>query len=147
MKKKAIICDLDGTLSNAEHRKHFVQAKKWDAFYEALDQDPMNQWCYDLIWAMRQMFRTEIIFVSGRPEKYREKTFAWMDRQRVFNDRILFMRKDGDYRQDAIIKTEIYKAHIEPHYEVKFCIDDRQQVVDAWRALGLVCLQCDEGAF
>ena len=41
-----------------------------------------------------------------------------------------FMRADGDFRQDAIIKTEIYKNEIEPSFEILFCIDDRKQVVD-----------------
>lgn len=57
------------------------------------------------------------------------------------------MRKNDDYRQDAVIKEEIYNLYIQPKFDVLFCIDDRKQVVDAWRNLGLVCLQCDEGQF
>lgn len=44
MKQKAIIVDLDGTLCNAEHRKHYVEAKKkdWKSFYNGIAQDKPN---------------------------------------------------------------------------------------------------------
>ena len=57
------------------------------------------------------------------------------------------MRKDYDNRQDAVIKEEIYKLHIQPKFNVLFCVDDRKQVVDMWRRIGLICLQCAEGEF
>lgn len=57
------------------------------------------------------------------------------------------MRKTGDYRKDCIVKEEIYRKDIEPIYDILFCVDDRKQVVDAWRELGLTCLQCAEGNF
>lgn len=57
------------------------------------------------------------------------------------------MRKDGDFRKDSIVKEEIYREWIEPFHEVLFCIDDRKQVVDMWRSIGLTCLQCAEGNF
>lgn len=151
-KKDAIIVDLDGTMCDTSHRQHLVDAKKWDEFYEALDHDPINQWCDDVVWAVQNEMRWKIIYVSGRPEKYRKKTVAWFTEKwgvEVGQDEDfkLFMRKDGDFRQDAIIKKEIYQNHIEPFFNVKLCIDDRKQVVDMWRSLGLVCFQCAEGDF
>ena len=146
MKQKAIIVDLDGTLCNADHRKHLVEntPKDWDSFYEGLVHDKPHEWCLDLIDGMRGM--AEIIFVSGRPDNYYEHTQEWLTRHGL-HIWPLFMRKQGDFRKDSIVKTEIYRAHIEPIYQVLFCVDDRQQVVDAWRELGLVCLQCAPGNF
>lgn len=155
-KKLAFICDLDGTLCNTDHRQHLVEAKKWDEFYEALDGDPVNLWCEDLVFALHHgdAVRYQPIFVSGRQEKYRRKTVEWFARiweletEQVTDDSfILFMRKDGDFRQDAVIKEEIYRQHIEPKFHVAFAIDDRQQVVNMWRRIGIVCLQCAEGNF
>jgi hydroxymethylpyrimidine pyrophosphatase-like HAD family hydrolase len=147
MKKRAVICDLDGTLCNADHRKHNVEGDKkdWEAFYASLYYDLPNVWCLRLIRAMENI-DFEIIFVSGRPEEWRGKTLEWLE---IFwcSSGPLFMRKDKDFRQDAIIKEEIYREHIEPKYDVLFCIDDRKQVVDMWRRIGLVCLQCAEGNF
>jgi hypothetical protein len=56
-----------------------------------------------------------------------------------------YMRKEHDFRSDQAVKKEIYQRDIEPLYEIIFCVDDRQRVVDAWRDLGLICLQCAPG--
>ena len=45
------------------------------------------------------------------------------------------------------MKEEIYQQHIAGQYNVKFVLDDRQQVVDMWRSLGLTVFQVDEGDF
>jgi hypothetical protein len=37
--------------------------------------------------------------------------------------------------------------HIRPNYDVKYVIDDRDQVVDMWRSLGLRVLQVAPGNF
>lgn len=148
MKTPAIIIDLDGTLCNTAHRQHFMQAKPkdWVAFYGALEQDAPNIWCAEIY---RRFLEDHVVFfVSGRPDNHRAQTLAWM-KKHGFSHRtnILLMRKEGDFRPDHVVKTEIYRNEIEPENEVLFCIDDRQQVVDAWRALGLTCLQCAKGDF
>lgn len=149
-KKAALIIDLDGTLCDTRHRQHHMQGEKkdWDAFYAGIPDDPINDWCADLIYQCSDL-DSMILFVSGRPEKYRSVSKEWLKEKMPWSPGIsrLFMRKDGDFRKDAIVKTEIYHQEIEPYFSVKFCIDDRKQVVDAWRALGLVCLQCAEGDF
>lgn len=151
MKKAAIIVDLDGTLCDTSHRQHHVEKtpKNWIAFYEALIHDKPNDWCERLIDSMRKT-GIEIIFVSGRPDNYRELTEGWLHDwgfSLASDPHPLFMRKSGDFRKDSIVKTEIYREQIKPNFDVVFCIDDRQQVVDAWRELGLTCLQCAKGDF
>jgi hypothetical protein len=169
MKQKAIICDLDGTLFDISHRLHFLKPvvgtnrdfpvettpkkpkKDWKNFNANIPGDTINEWCRELIFAM--FFRNyHIIFSSGREDIYKDVTMEGLiegiglENMQMIRPS-LFMRKAGDHRQDNIVKTEIYKIYIEPKYDVLFCIDDRQQVVDAWRALGLTCLQCAKGDF
>lgn len=145
MKPKAIIVDLDGTLCNTDHRQHLVQAKKWNEFYDALVNDPLHEWCAGLIAAMREQ-GVHALLVSGRPDSHWEQTAQWLSSNMPQWDG-LFMRKTGDYRKDCIVKEEIYRKDIEPRFEVLFCVDDRKQVVDMWRSIGLTCLQCAEGNF
>jgi hypothetical protein len=59
----------------------------------------------------------------------------------------LFMRKQHDNRADWIVKKELFVDEISNIYDVKFVLDDRQQVVDMWRSLGLTCFQVAEGNF
>ncbi len=170
-KINAIICDLDGTLANCSHRLHFVKPtvvaetnrdfpiettpkkpkKDWKNFYANIAYDEVNEWCRELVFAM--YFRNyHIIFCSGRPAEHRDVTLEWLlakigPENMTMIRPSLFMRNSGDYRPDNIVKTEIYQKCIEPKYNVLFCIDDRQQVVNAWRELGLTCLQCAPGNF
>lgn len=138
-----VIVDLDGTLCNVGHRKHFAEQKDWKSFYENMIYDQPNQWCLALL---KRFWPDEIIFITGRPEQYRPQTMEWLTKI-GYEKSPVFMRTDGDHRQDSEVKVEIYKEHIQPYHRVSFCIEDRTQVVQAWRALGLVCLQCDEGNF
>lgn len=145
MKRKAIIVDLDGTLCNANHRKHFVESEKkdWKSFYKGISDDKINEWCNEII---SKMTGYTIIFVSGRPDDYRKETEDWLC-SHLYGHCPLLMRESGDFRKDSVVKEEIYWKKIEPNYDVLFCIDDRKQVVDMWRSIGLTCLQCAEGNF
>ena len=57
------------------------------------------------------------------------------------------MRPTGDDRRDEAIKRKIYDREIAPRFDVLCVLDDRDQVVRTWRALGLVCLQVAPGDF
>ncbi len=56
------------------------------------------------------------------------------------------MRQKNDYRKDAVIKKELFRAHIDGQYRVEFGLDDRDQVVELWRKL-LPCSQVAYGDF
>jgi hypothetical protein len=79
-------------------------------------------------------------------ESSRKITIEWLNKFDIKYD-LLLTRKDNDFRKDSVIKEELYKNFIEPHFDVLFCLDDRKQVVDTWRSLGLICLQCADGEF
>lgn len=93
-----IIFDLDGTLADCEHRRHFVDYKKsrgcenpirqhevdsgkwkpdWQAFYEACDKDaPILPVC-DL-YSHYFCNSDDVHIWSGRYESVREKTIRWI---------------------------------------------------------------------
>jgi hypothetical protein len=89
--------------------------------------------------------------VSGREDSCRDDTVKWLKKYKIAppipSAKWLFMRRTGDYRPDFMIKEEIYHEHIELFYDVVACFDDRQQIVDMWRSLGLTCLQVAKGDF
>lgn len=130
----AIICDLDGTLALHNGRSPYDT--------EDCDTDLLNETVFNIL--MKCAVR--ILFVTGREEKWREKTTAWLKLNfGGFNE--LWMRPTGDFREDSLIKQEIYDAHIRGHYNVDFVLDDRNRVVDMWRRNGLTCLQVADGDF
>ncbi len=150
--KNTIICDLDGTLADCEHRVHHVRntPKNWDAFFAGVREDGVNYPVLSVLGTFMgyEGFRYRLIFCSGRPERCRADTKAWLLEQARLSedDYTLLMRKDGDFRADHIVKQEILDNSI-PKERVLFVLDDRQQVVDMWRRNGLVCFQVAEGNF
>ena len=57
------------------------------------------------------------------------------------------MRREGDNRKDSIVKHELFWKVVAPHWNVIGVLDDRQQVVDMWRSMGLTCAQVAPGDF
>lgn len=135
----AIICDLDGTLAL------FGDANPYDRDFL---QDKVNEAVKNILLSSIQEKEgpTRIILVSGRSDKFLEQTHEWLKRNFLAYNR-LYMRKDGDSRKDSIVKQEIYETYIKDKFNVLFVLDDRDQVVELWRSLGLTCLQVAEGDF
>lgn len=154
-KKDAIICDLDGTLCNIEHRLHHVRGpgkKNWKAFCDEIPNDKPNLWCAKLInrylgQADRSSNSEKVVFCSGRSDEYRKVTETWLHGYCFYNYEGLYMRRRGDSRADYIAKEIILDFELLTRYNILFAIDDRQQVVDLWRRRGLVALQCSHGDF
>lgn len=146
-KTKAIIVDLDGTLANIEHRRCHIEGtkKNWKAFFSEISEDLPHAWCQYLVANMANTH--SIIYLTGRGYEYEKETRNWLDENSPVTGWFLFMRPKDNFEKDCVIKERVYKEHIEPNFEVSFCVDDRNQVVDMWRSLELVCLQCYEGDF
>jgi hypothetical protein len=156
--RNIIVCDLDGTLADCEHRVHHVQRvdgdglkrkPDWDAFYAEIKYDKIHNPVAQVLDRFIDYERTyyDIIFCSGRPERCRVDTVEWLTWAGIAPDTYtLLMRKDGDFRADYIVKQEILDNHIDKD-RVLFVMDDRQQVVDMWRRNGLVCFQVAPGNF
>jgi predicted kinase len=160
--KKCIIFDIDGTLANVEHRRHYVADgnKQWGKFFDAMSEDPpIDDVCElaSLISDYRYMIKAhyfeypyDIFVCSGRPETHKQITEEWLkENVSMLWDESpeLLMRPENDYRSDVIIKREML-AHIRSQgYDVMFVVDDRQSVVDMWRSEGITCLQCAPGDF
>jgi predicted kinase len=136
---RAIICDLDGTLALLNGRSPY------DATH--CDQDLLNVPVADIVQRF-QATGHAIIFLSGREDKFREPTVRFLHTHlgESFPYQLI-MRSTGDMRKDSVIKQELLEREILPHHFVDFVLDDRNQVVDMWRGLGLTCLQVDYGDF
>ena len=58
------------------------------------------------------------------------------------------MRAGDDYRPDFEVKKEIYNGKIAIlGYNIDFALDDRNQIVDMWREMGIKTLQVEPGNF
>lgn len=135
-KPKAILVDVDGTIAQMAGRSPY----EW----HRVGEDAPVEKVINLVNS--QALDTRVIVMSGRDGSCREQTLDWLDVHNVLWDYV-FMREAGDMRKDSIVKLELFNTHIRDEYDVQFVLDDRQQVVDMWRALGLLCLQVAPGDF
>ena len=128
---KCIIVDIDGTLAHMTGRSPY-------------DFDRVNEDAVDIAVAnICQLYYNEgysVILLSGRDEACRAVTVDWLHTNCIAYSR-LFMRAEGDRRQDTVVKKELFDAHIRGMYDVEFVIDDRPCVCRQWRDMGLKVLQ------
>ena len=145
--KFAALFDIDGTLADVSHRRHFVESrpKNWKAFYSRMSDDTTNRQIALIAHALKRA-GYRIVLVTGRPDEYETTTRIWLKRRFIIYDD-LFMRKAGDNRPDEIIKAELLNKIQEAGYVIDMVFDDRKKVVDMWRSKGLLCLQVAEGDF
>jgi predicted kinase len=132
----AIIVDMDGTLSLLNGRSPY------DA--TTCDQDPVNQPVLDTVLMWQKSIK--VIIMSGRTDDSRPPTEKWLAQYGVEPVGV-FMRATGDQRKDSIIKKELFDRHVQGKYNIKFVLDDRKQVVQMWRSIGLTVFQVAEGDF
>ena len=127
---KAIVVDIDGTVAKMVDRGPF----EWDR----VDSDIPRTEIIDIVERMSKTH--EIIFLSGRDSICREKTEEWIKNNINVSRFQLFMRKERDMRADREIKNELFFNHVAPNYAVDFVIDDRKQMIQEWRDIGVMCI-------
>lgn len=144
---KVIVFDIDGTLADMEHRRHWVinKPKNWKAFFAVQHEDPPHE---EIVWLAQKLAGPDsvVIACTGRSSEFRKVTETWLKEQNV-NLAEIFMRKIGDHRPDYIVKVELLNEIRAKYGEPYLWVDDRKSVVDAIRAEGVRVLQVCEGNF
>lgn len=145
---KTVIFDIDGTLADVTHRRHFITdgKKNWTQFNARMGDDVVNSAVVELYHTLWESRKYDIIIVTGRSEEFRKVTEQWLTWNHIPFNRLM-MRKARDNRRDSIVKQDILNELKSEGKKIVFAVDDRQQVVDMWRRNGITCLQCDEGQF
>lgn len=130
----AVIVDIDGTLALKGDRSPYDMTR--------VGEDTVNWPVAGIVHALSEWY--DIVYCSGRSEDARAATEQWLRTNDLSGP--LYMRAEGDIRRDSVVKRELLDR-IGEFYDVQAAIDDRQQVVDMWRAAGLLCLQVAPGDF
>lgn len=139
---QAVVVDLDGTCTirvNGPDGKTMRGPFEWgrvgeDAPYHAV---------VNLVRLLQAHF--SIVFLSGRDEVCSFETRDWLNRHGLKGE--LYMRPQNDNRRDSIVKDELFETYVAQFFDVQFILDDRNQVVEMWRAKGIPTFQVAEGNF
>ena len=128
------VVDIDGVLADAGHRQHHVEQspKDWDAFFAAVGEDPPI--AAGLVLLRELSTEHEVVLLSGRPERTRADTEAWLTRHGIGYGRLV-LRPDTDRRTAARFKADAIRAIGEP-VEVEVVVDDDEGVVETLTRMG-----------
>ena len=139
-----LYCDIDGTVADIQHRRH-LSGKDWDAFFDAAPDDlPIPH-----IIRTVQQFKSlgwAVIFITGRSDRIRGPTKDWLAKHKVTFDG-LYMRSKDDRRTDDIVKDGLFRQAVFDGWEPDLVLEDRQRVVDMWRAYKVPTIQVAPGDF
>lgn len=133
-----VLVDLDGTAAIMCDRSPYDETR--------VSEDTPNEPVLAAVRGMRAM-GYHVVFCSGRTDGCRAATEAWLNAHTGIPYAALLMRAAGDQRADAVVKRELFDAHIRGQYRVVCVFDDRNSVVAMWRALGLTVMQVAPGNF
>lgn len=145
---KTIIVDLDGTIALNKHRQHFIATSppNWNEFFLACVDDKPNPPVIETLQLYKEKNYRIHIF-SARGEIAVNETVQWLERYAVPYDE-LTLREIGCFIPDEKLKAQwLIEKYPNFRDDIFLVLDDRQKVVDMWRAKGLTCFQVAEGSF
>lgn len=134
-----VIFDLDGTLADISHRVHFVRGggRDWASFFAACVDDLPHPHVIETFKAHLDAGHKVRVW-SARSDVVRKQTEDWLLRHGIDPCFLQHMRAAGDNTPDVALKRYWLSQE---HERPDIVYDDRQRVVDMWRAEGIPCFQ------
>lgn len=151
---KSVIFDLDGTLALIDKRRAISTdadgKMDWNTFFnpDMIELDEPNV----PVIEMAKMLKAAgymIVILSGRSKATKEATREWLNEFGVPFD-VLKMRPTSNefkFKPDDKLKQDWLDQLFTDKSDILCVFDDRQKVVDMWRANGLTCMQVAPGNF
>lgn len=121
--------------------------KDYRAFFAACEDDAVIEPIAMVFRALRAQRECAILIASGRSDECKEATMAWLSKYDLSSYHPIYMRKAGDRRPDYKIKSEMLNHMVQDGFAPILAFDDRDQVVNMWRANGIPCAQVAPGDF
>lgn len=148
-----LICDIDGTIADISHRLPFIikgkKAKKdwkkdWDSFFSAMEYDLVRPEIQKLLVQEHALGKT-IIFMTARPDKYRDLTMRWLQTNFLTFSYTLIMRKTNDKRPDTEVKKELLERYFPDKGVIHAILEDRPSVIKVFKDMGLNVIDAGNG--
>ncbi|MGH3367786.1 MAG: LNS2 domain-containing protein [Nocardioidaceae bacterium] len=133
------VIDLDGVLADVRHRLHHLQRrpKDWHAFFSAATTDPVLPEGRAVVEYLAADH--EIVYLSGRPQRWHQDTLAWLQRHQLPLGRLL-LRPDEDRRPARAFKLDRLRV-LAAERTVAVLVDDDRAVCEQARRQGFTVFQ------
>lgn len=135
---KTVLADIDGTTAKMSGRSPYDESR--------VGEDLPNPPVIETITALWEAGH-RVVFMSGRSEACRAETEKWLFEHVPVPYDALHMRRASDRRRDWVVKAELFDRFVRERYNVTCVLDDRDQVVQMLRRIGLDVFQVGEGDF
>jgi hypothetical protein len=142
----AVVFDLDGVLSDAAGRQHFIEwgRRDWDAFFDACGDDPLVAEVARLLELLDPSLR--IVLLTGRPVRVQPQTLAWLAHYRLRWD-VLVMRDRGNYAQVSRFKRAAVTDLRARGFELLLAFEDDPRNRDMFHGEGIPCIYIHSGYY
>jgi phosphoglycolate phosphatase-like HAD superfamily hydrolase len=142
----AVIFDIDGVLSDAGTRQHFIESgrRNWDAFFDACGDDPLIEDVATLLHLLDPSL--QVILLTGRPLRVQPQTKAWLKRYELRWD-LLIMRDFGDYSRAREFKRETVDDLRKYGFDLQLAFEDDRRNLEMFRAEGVPCVYIHSGYY
>ena len=144
--KPFVLCDIDGTIADCEHRRIFVkdEVKNWKGFFGAMAIDLPIKTTLDLLEEYKKKGH-QIILLTARPEDYRKVTEDWLEKFTNINPLTVIMRRKNDTRPETVVKQEMFETYFKDKYEIETMIDDRPSTIQMWKENNVPVIDVGKG--
>jgi len=143
---RAAVVDIDGVLSDAVSRQHYLEAPRrdWRAFFDACGDDPVIEEMHVLLDLLDPGL--QVILLTARPERLHRITEAWLRRYGIRWD-VLIMRGWGDYEVSRDFK-EATVAELRAYgFDLRLAFEDDPRNVAMFHGQNVPCIYIHSGYY
>jgi hypothetical protein len=101
-----------------------------------MGNDPVRQDVQKILIDLYNEGKT-IIFMSARPDNYKDVTLKWLHDKNLSFAYTLIMRQAHDKRPDTDTKRDMLNLHFPDKGVIHSIIDDRPSVIRLWKEMGI----------
>jgi len=142
-----VVFDIDGVLSDARHRQHFIERgtrRDWRGFFDACEADPLITESARLVELLDPSIR--VVLLTGRPVRVEPQTVAWLERFGLRWD-VLIMRDRGDYSAAGEFKRQVV-ADLRHHgFDLRLAFEDDPRNHEMFQSEGVPCVYIHSGYY
>lgn len=139
MTRKAIMVDLEGTLTDDSNRPIVNDPESLHNWNEEIINDPVRMEIAELVAALSVGY--DIIITSAKPVEYANLAVSWINNNIPFNLQRAMFRPKGNMNSSPDLKLEYYNT-ITEYQKVALVIDDREDVCAVFNKLGIPAINC-----
>jgi hypothetical protein len=142
----AVVFDMDGVLSDAAGRQHFLDRpyQDWEAFFAACGEDAVIAEVARLLEVITPELR--VVLLTARPMRVQPQTLGWLERYQLRWD-LLLMRPGHDYTSSREFKRASVDQLRGYGFDLRLAFEDDRRNYDMFHAEGIPCVYIHSGYY